>query len=187
MHRFILAAITLASCSFFSFSFYTTLGFDLSKMPKVDVVIDKMLGNTLTELQTIFQPLSIIGVGGSQDNKQETKITVSFVLKRPLTKGECRKLLVISAEALLKNINQNEDLKPYLCHIPFTYRDIEIYFILNHFNGSDIKYPDISTISLIKGVIDYDTSDPNDPDKYNTELELYKDALQIVCDQKLAG
>jgi hypothetical protein len=171
-------------CSlFFSFSFYESLGFNLNELPKADIIINTILDKTLMELRTKY-PLSIIGVGGSQQDKKETTITVSFLLNQSLSKDECRKLIVDITEVLLKNINQNEDLQPYLYDVPFSYKNIKINVFLRHPDRSDINYPDISVFSLMKGIVGYDIDDPKIRYRYSTEEEPYEKALKIVQEQR---
>lgn len=142
-----------------------------------------MLDKTLIELRTKY-PLSIIGVGGSQQDKKEETITVSFLLNRSLNKDECRELLVDVVEALLKNINQNEDLQPYLYDVPFTYKNLKIIVFLRHPDRSDINYPDISVFSLRNGKVGYDIDDPKIRYRFSTDKEPYEKAQEIVKAQR---
>lgn len=183
MNKFIITYIMFACCSFFSFSFYESLGFKLNELPTVDTVLSKVFDETLIELRKKY-PLSIIGVGGEQKDKKEIMIGASFMLNRSLSKDECRELLVDVTEELLKNINENQDLQQYLYHVPFPYKNIEIRVFLRNPDRSDIWDPDISIFSLIHGLVEYDIYDRDIPYKFSTEEETYEKALQIVQAQR---
>jgi len=183
MTKLILIPFTFACCLFFSFSFYESLGFNLNELPTADVILDKTLGTSLSELRKKYS-LSIIGVGGSKKDKKEIMIGVSFLLNRSLSKDECRELLVDITEALLGNINQNEDLQPYLYYIPFPYRNLEVRIFLRNPDCSDISDPDISVISMINGGIEYHIYDRTIRYKFTTEEETYDKALEIVQTQR---
>lgn len=183
MNRLIISCVMFLCCLFFSFSFYEYLGFNLNELPKVDTIINTVLDKTLGELRKKY-PLSIIGVGGSQQDKKETTITVSFLLNQSLSKNECRELLVDITEVLLKNINQNEDLLPYLYNIPFSYKNVKINVFLRYPDQSSIGNPHIFMFGLSKDNIDYNIKYPNQQYKYSTEEEPYEKALQIVQAQR---
>ena len=170
-------------CLLFNFSFYESLGFNLNELPKADTIVNTVLDKTLMELRTKY-PLSIIGVGSGQEDKKRIMIGVSFLLNQSLSKDECRELLVDITEVLLKNINQSEDLQPYLYNLPFSYKNMNINVFLRHPDCSDINYPDISVFSLMKGVVGYDIDDPKIRYRYSTEEEPYEKALQIVQAQR---
>src|SRR5262245_20330405 len=131
MNKYIIFYMLFACCSLFSFSFHESLGFNLNELPIADTILDKVLEKTIIELRKKY-PLSMIGVGRGQKDKKKTEIDVSFMLNRFLSKDECRKLLIDITEELLKNINENKDLQPYLYYMPFPYRNLEIRVFLRN-------------------------------------------------------
>lgn len=183
MNRSIVAYIMFLCCFFLSFSFYESLGFNLNELPKADTIINAVLDKTLMELRSKY-PLSIIGVGSGQEDKKRIMIGVSFLLNRSLSKDECRELLVDITEALLKNINQNEDLQPYLYNVPFSYKNIKIDVFLRYPDQSSIGYPHIFMFGLTKDNIDYDVRYPNQQYGYSRQEEPYEEALKIVQAQR---
>lgn len=182
MNKYIIFYMIFACCSFFSFSFHESLGFNLNELPIADIILDKVLEKTIIELRKKY-PLSIIGVGGSQKDKKKTEIDVSFMLNRSLSKDECRELLIDIAEELLKQINEDKDLQPHLYYTPFSYKNLEIRVFLRNPDRSSIEYPHIFMFSLI-GTIEYDVRYPNVTYGYTREEETYDKALQIVQAQR---
>ncbi len=173
-----------ASCSFFGFSFFNFLGFDHNELPSKNVIIDKACGHALKELQKKYS-IKMIGSGGSEENKKETMIAASYSLNEVLSKEQCRKLILDCADELLKQINQREDLKVYLCEVPFSYKSIEIRIFLRNPDRSDIQPPNICIVSLIDGVIAYKVEDMNAIGHLRRIEELYEDALKIVQTQNI--
>lgn len=141
-------------------------------------VIGTILKNTSSQLEKQYG-LHAIGTGGSvnQDNKS-TMIGIDFRIYQPLTRDEARKLILASAELLLKNLNQEEKIKNCVCELPFPYKNIQIAIYISYPDKTKPFDPEIATVSFAKGIVSYKTLDP-DIRAYKSRIEeTYEEALQ---------
>jgi hypothetical protein len=131
--------------------------------------------------------LHYIGIVEAADKQHYKKIGLEFELFRVVSKDEARKILIDSAEELLKEINSSPQLQPYLQPSPFTIANIEISIYIRHPDGNLVYHPDLGILSLRRGIIRYSTDTPEMRHKYGfytEEKESYEDALKIVQSQK---
>lgn len=175
--------IIITSCSFFSFSFYSLLGFNQDELPTVDRTLDRVLNHTLDKLQK-KQPIIMIGLGGSKKDSKKETIDIRLMLNKSLTKEECRGLIVECVEEYLKDINSDIDLKQYLHSFPFTYQNLGVIIFLTNPDGSSITYPNLCDVILHKGLVIYDAHDPDNKYGYKSTEEPYEEALKIVQTEK---
>ncbi len=124
-----------------------------------------------------------IGFGEGGDKKYYKSISLSFNVYRILSKDEGRKILLGCTEELLKEINSNLELLPYLLPSPFTVANIEVTLYVYHPNGTNVYYPNILIFTARRGKIMFKTELPEMKFKYGyytEEEESYEDALEIV-------
>lgn len=151
-------------------------------LPESDRLAYKLSGRTAEHLNDKYD-LRLIGVGlsGSGDEDKLKEIELTFSLTHLVTKAEGRDLILKCIEDFLHEINDFEEIRPYLVHFPFTYEDIGLRILFY----SDARYeptldPNIDCISLIEGVISYDVSDAQNRFKIKSiEKETYEEALKI--------
>lgn len=151
-------------------------------LPESDRLAYKISGRIAEQLKNKYDlDLNGIGLSGNGDENTLKSIKLMFSLTHLVTKEEGRDLILKCIEDFLREINDFEEIRPYLIHFPFTYEDIGLRILFY----SDARYeptvdPNIDCISLIEGVIKYSI-----PDKQNRftnksiEKESYEDALKI--------
>jgi len=97
-----------------------------------DVLIERLYSDFAKEMRK-EQKLQFCYLGGTMPNKIE-EFSVKFNAYKKSTIEQARKMEVIAVERLLKMINENEKLKPYLIEYPFTASRIKmrISFVDKH-------------------------------------------------------
>src|SRR5205085_1771860 len=96
--------------------------------------------------------LYYIGLSEAGDKTHYKEIGLYFELLRIVNKDEARKIVIDCAEELLKEINSNPQLQPYLQPSPFTVTNIEIFINIRHPDGKIAYYPDLGILSLSGGI-----------------------------------
>lgn len=109
---------------------------------------------------------------------------LGFSSYRVLSKDEGRKMLIDCAETLLKEINSNLNLLPFLKPSPFTINNVEIAIYDYQPDGQLAYYPDILIFAFRDGEITYRTKVPEHQFGYHTEeIETYEEAKRIIQGQ----
>lgn len=130
--------------------------------------------------------LHYMGLSEAADKKHYKEVGLHFEMFRIVSKDESRKMLVDCVEEMLKEINSNPQLQPYLQPSPFTVANIEIAIFIRHPDGQYAYHPDLGILTVRGGVIRYSTDIPEMRHKYGfytEEKESYEDALKIVQSQ----
>ncbi len=144
------------------------------------------MSNTIKTLEDRYQ-LHPVAISEAADDHFYTEIGLQFQIFHPLNKEEGRKILIDSAEELLKEINSMPGMLQYLQPSPFTPYNIEIMIFSYQPNGERSFYPNILTLVDSGGIIRYSTKTPGMEFGYHTvEEETYEEALKIVQAHKQA-
>ena len=142
----------------------------------------KISGRIVEQLKIKYD-LDFIGVGlsGSGDEKTIKTIMLDFTLNHLVTKEEGRDLILKCTTDFLHEINDSEELRPYLVQFPFTYRNIELTLLFySDTRHEDTLDPNIWCISLVDGIIKYKIANIQNPfTNKSVEKESYEDALKI--------
>lgn len=72
---------------------------------------------------------------------------------------EGRELLITAAHRLLKAINEDERIRPYLATYPFKPENIELRIFLHNSDGSPIGPGKLCIVSILEGVLNYKVED----------------------------
>lgn len=119
-----------------------------------------------------------MGMGGMEEL---SSLTLSFQVKRILSKNEARKMILNCIEEILKNINSNEEIKPYLTNFPFSYENISISLYLKTKKGEPIYHPNISIAASNSLGLEFNTiAEENEYSFKERAKETYEEALQLV-------
>ncbi|NGX49084.1 MAG: hypothetical protein K940chlam5_00680 [Candidatus Anoxychlamydiales bacterium] len=145
------------------------------KEPKYVHLADEIIKVTSEELRE-KKNLILIGTGGSLMHEVK-KISMSYLYPGSFNIAETRDLVIFASQLFLKNININEEIKPYLIHDPFQINDIKI-FISTQNEKSPIRAVTLSSEKLI-----FYISDKEEVLKKIHE-ETYEEALKIVENEK---
>lgn len=157
-----------------------------------DLQSNTVIIETAIELEKKYG-LRLCGVGGGTNTEEKIHdIMMSLELYTPLSKDECRKIIVEAAQILLSKVNSRPEIRPLLETHPFPLEKININIFLWKSNGEELYDPEIDTVGLILGNIEYCISDnpfsctDSDPFSYKeVMIEPYKEAVKTVARQKL--
>lgn len=97
---------------------------------------------------------------------------------------EARALLVNCTQEYLNQINQDEKIKPYLSHVPFSENGLEfsIYFHKARFEYVDSEF--VAGAILINGELHYSSYDHEKKKFVDVHRESYEEAVRIVKEGK---
>ncbi len=95
---------------------------------------------------------------------------------------EARTLYITCVEELLKRLNTNEQIRPYLEHYPFTERGIRMGLSFEKANSDNVEDRYICYVSLINGEIYYRSYDHENDSFIARHQEPYQEALRIVSE-----
>ena len=123
--------------------------------------------------------LSYFGGGGGFLHNVEN-ITIEFVSHSIADVEQARSLLLSCSEELLKRVNADETIRPYLNHYPFTAKDISIGICYFDRNGTWVKSKCIASASVAEGPIYYTIFDEEANNLKTFHKESYQEALKIV-------
>ncbi len=164
---------------FFTCFFYSCTSLEHQTLD-YEQMADQITDKTAKKLQK-KKRLFLVGTGGGMMNDIQM-MSMSFFFYREISMEEARSLVVYSAKKYLKNINENEEIRPHLHDDPFTAKNIEIWLWVCNPDGSDLDSEKMSFILLANGKIAY----CSDILGYYEPLheETYEEALNIVNNAK---
>ncbi len=169
-----LGIITLIVLGFFFSPFRLS-----SPSSKDEVIADQVLARAAKKIETT-KDLHLIGIGAQMLNEIEM-LALSFQCLREVDLNTARELIVYSVQTLMAEVNENEEIRPYLKNYPFTSKNVEIRIFCYQPDASNVALHKLEIISSINGIIKYY---PRGPDKYKMEepilTETYEEALSII-------
>ena len=153
-------------------------------IPKNERIQHRIIFDTANQLEK-EKKLNFRGLGGSNiDGIRMMHLSLGY--DGPLDIAVARKLIIYSGELLLKNINTDEEIRPYLYQYPFTGENIKIFIsVQNDKSNMPTKEP-LKSIMLSYGTIRYFIYDENENLK-EIHRESYEEALKIVQEEKKKG
>ncbi len=83
-------------------------------------------------------------------------------------------LIARVVEVYLKNIYSEKRMKAYLEKHPFTYKNLQVVFVVYDEEGNDVYHPDIGFISLLDGIVSYQTVSKSEKEFYKIESNIKK-------------
>ena len=170
-----LALLSLITASFIMFN----------KQPKYYPSRGEQLVNSTlaTSAKTIKEKYNIrpCGIGVAMPGGPIQKVALCFDTKYPLNKEQLRELLIKSAQELLNQINENQEIQEHLKELPFTIKNIQIIIYNSNRDGGEVYDPGISTSEISQGILTYQTVDSVDTFNYKSEfIETYEEALKTL-------
>ncbi len=170
---------------FLMFFLFIALG-GCDKRSEKAKMVHRAVYKTAETLNNRFQ-IRYVGISEAGGENYYKEVGLHFELFRIISKEEGREIIVNCAEELLKEINSNPQLLPYLKPSPFTVKNIEITIYVRHPDGRIPYHPDFCVLSLQRGLLSYSTTSPEMRLEYKfyTEEESYEDALKIVQSREL--
>lgn len=169
-----------------SFSFIGLILY-ADRRPQEDILSDRRIIKTGKRLEQKYN-MSISSIGGAT-KEGLWLLTVTFNRRgEPMTIEEGRRVIIDCIQEYLKDINNDEKLRPYLKVYPFTIDNLDVAIINSAKDGSLVFDPILELITSRQEKIIYRTRDPADKYKYKyTFEETYEEALGIVQKEKEAS
>jgi len=124
--------------------------------------------------------LYLIGIGGQMMGDIQM-MYMGFQYFKPVDVESGRDLLVYSIKLYLKEINNNEKVRPYLHSYPFTVKNIEIRIWIRNPDGSKVSSDELRYISAIDGILSYYMDGIDEYSSKTVHEETYEEALQAVA------
>lgn len=156
---------------------FGVLGYDPS-----DPIYCKYADHVVTKYAVAMKKkygLDVYGSGGSFLNEVR-EISITFASDRKVKIKGARELVVACTEELLKRINEDKDIRPYLSHYPFTTAGVYVSVCFFDEKGKDVQSPFISDVGVsMHGIVHYDV----EKGRYRSEeilREPYQEALRKV-------
>ena len=129
-----------------------------SDMSDFDRTLNRISSKTGKQVQSEFDYLTYMGVGGSLDKNNVINYeSLDFSTKKEIDRDEGVKIVSRVIEEYLKNIYSDEKMVDYLKEHPFSYKNLEITIYVEDKNGNDVYHPGLWVVYYKKGIIEYIT------------------------------
>lgn len=173
MKEFIMAFLAILS-SFIGSNF-------LKPPPKYEIISNGIVAESSRKISKEYG-LQYIGNGASmmEDVKM---LSLSFTSNKCEGIDPARKLAIDSVNLFLKDINSNQEIRPYLHNYPFTSKNIELTIYFRDKNCEQIGNRSISYVTASDGQINYRVKKNNRYADYHTET--FEEAENILKAKKL--
>ncbi|HEV8052861.1 MAG TPA: hypothetical protein VGP47_10235 [Parachlamydiaceae bacterium] len=127
--------------------------------------------------------MRIFGLGGGMADCVNF-LGLDFQIQGPLSKEQLRRILIDSVQELLKAVNSDEQIRPFLKNYPFTEKEIMITLFVIDKRGENIYDPQIAVATSGQGTMSYNTDDKDNKFVYKQKIkEDYQTALKIINDE----
>lgn len=124
--------------------------------------------------------MTVVGTGGRMMNCVEL-MRLAFNINKPLSKEESRKIILDCTSEFLREINSDQEIRPYLVQFPFRVENINISIFTHDEQGRNLYDPDITVVLIDNGEITYLTDDRENKYRFKSEyVESYEDALKLT-------
>jgi len=123
-----------------------------------------------------------VGTGGGGPTNVKT-ISVEFWAFYEVGQQQARTIFVDCIESLLRKMNSNKKIRPYLNDFPSTFKNTDV--TLAFYSNRNLVRPSNNKIALVylakDGMVYYDTYDYSIDDFVTLYSESYEEALSKVC------
>lgn len=150
-------------------------------MNNLEGTINYITRKTAQEIEKEIPILELAGIGGSLKDNVINHEKLVFNLKGKLDRDKGVVLIARVVEVYLKNIYSEKRMKAYLEKHPFTYKNLQVIFVVYDEEGNDVYHPDIGFISLLDGIVSYQTVSKSEKEFYKIESnikESYEEAAK---------
>jgi hypothetical protein len=151
------------------------------QLPDDEKIVNRITEETAKKLGE-REKLALIGTGGQMMHKIEM-LSMSFQLFHEVDLQKAREIIVYAVREYLSDINNNEEVRPYLHNYPFTAKNVEIMIFVYGPDRRELPPQKIGYISSRNGILKYyNRADRDHP----ICKETYEEALgKIACSQRL--
>lgn len=125
-------------------------------------------------------PCFLGGYGGSFFDKHVNELDVNLTYSQEVNIEIARSLMINGVEQFLKSVNNNQSIRAYLVHYPFTYKDL--IYSMDFFSETGDFVPEhfVAYVSLVKGNIYYSIYNKKTKMLDDLAQEPYLEALEKV-------
>jgi len=127
------------------------------------------------------EKMTLAGVGGSSLNHRQRVFDFDFWTEKKLTLEEARILFVQTANNFLKQVNENEKLRPYLENHPVTIKNLELAIGFFGPHLEDLPPPFISRVASTNDKIFYSTWSKEKDFYERVKIESWDEALKLIA------
>ncbi len=146
------------------------------QMPDYEKIADKITNRTAEKLKK-ERKLILIGIGGRMMDDIQM-MAMSFNYYHEVNLEQARELLIYAINEYLSDINNNQDIRPYLHEYPFTSKNVEIMIFVYGPDRLELPAEKIYCITSRNGVIRYYTRSDRD---HPMCKETYDEALNEIA------
>ncbi len=132
----------LFGCSSFSY-----------QLPHYEKIADAITANTAKKLEE-QKKLYLIGTGGRMMHDIQA-MHMNFQFFHEVDLEEARELIVYALREYLSDINNNEEVRPYLHNYPFTAKNVEIRIFISGPDRHELPPEKIVYVSSRNGILRY--------------------------------
>jgi hypothetical protein len=184
--------IVLPIAAFYLFFFLSSFTDNLSKNEKNSNKLSKRsqiaIARTVKTAKILSETrnLRFDGFGGSGGMQGVVKMRAISLTSTdgPFNVKQARELVVYCAEVFLREINNSEEIRPYLYNYPFTAKNIEVAVFCHDKDDNSPPAPFIACASAYQGTINYKIN-VNEGYAFKTiHSEPYEEALKILKKDK---
>ena len=144
---------------------------------------DAIVNPYCTYLKKTYQLHCYGNGGGFLENINNIQLNFNGI--RNLSIEEARILIIECTEELLKRINEDTQVRPYLSHYPFTEKGLTLLINFDKKNGETVDANFIADVFTCNEMIYYDIYDPQKNLLKKIYQEPYQNALQIATQSKI--
>ena len=112
---------------------------------KGEQLVNSILAETAKMIEKKYN-IKPCGLGAAMPGGPIQELTLCFDTKSIHTKEQLRELLIISAQELLRQVNENNDIQGFLKVRPFTIKNIHIIIYNHDKDGREVYDPNISGV-----------------------------------------
>ncbi len=153
---------------------------DQSYPSKGEQIVNSILAKTAQTIEKKYY-VKPCGVGAAMPGGPIQILTLCFDTKSIHTKEQLREVLVTSAQELLRQVNENNDIQEFLKERPFTIKNIQIIIYNHDKNGREVYDPNTSGIQIAQGILTFRTVDKSDTFRFKDQFEeSYDEALKAL-------
>ena len=145
------------------------------QMPDYEKIADKITDRTAAKLKE-EKNLILIGTGGRMMDDIQM-MAMSFNYYHEVNLEQARELIVYSINKYLSDINNSQEIRPYLHEYPFSSKNVEIMIFVYGPDRLELPPEKIYCITSRKGIIRYYTRSDRD---HPICKETYDEALSEI-------
>lgn len=161
-----------------SFSFFKS-------KPRTHVIMAEEIQRKVIKTLEKRHQMNCIGEGGGMMGSVNV-LALAFQIHHPMDCNEARERIVDCIQELLKAVNENVEIRPFLKNYPFMPKNVDIAIYTTYPNGAEVFDPFIRVASIYESdQIYFYTKAPDQSYGYkNSYLESYQEALTHVKSQR---